>query len=160
MNQFLNDPTAQTRGGGSSGGSFSGTIAELADDHDINSIISGMSQRDLMQLFGGIGSNTSNLPALLGTAMNSRSGGNRTARQEEPMDTDVPVVQNTGVVSGGGTGSGTAVAPPTAQPSTPSLGKGSAYLDQIIAIIFITHKYANVWKKIYSDGYFCAACNC
>ncbi|OQR71247.1 proteasomal ubiquitin receptor ADRM1-like [Tropilaelaps mercedesae] len=127
VNQFLNDPSAQTR---SSGNGFTQLI-DLTDDHDLNSIISGMSQRDLMQLFGGL-ENASRLTNLLGNHAASRNSLNRTTRQEEPMETDVAAAPGSaGVVSGGGTGVGAPVAPPT--PSTPSAIKGAGIKPQSLA---------------------------
>lgn len=76
-----------------------------------------MSQRDLMQLFGGLGSNASNLTALLGNHAAARGGANRpAARQDDAMEVDVPAAAGaastgTGAAAGAtGTGTGAAAA--------------------------------------------------
>ena len=58
MNDFLNNPPTpgSNRGGGGSGGAFSGglppELAGLGGDSDLQSLLGNLSQQQLMQLLG------------------------------------------------------------------------------------------------------------
>ena len=74
VNQFLNDPSAQQRS--------SNNFTELSDDHDLNSLISGMSSSELAQLFRGLGGSPNLFPLV-----NNRSRASRAAH-DEAMETE------------------------------------------------------------------------
>ncbi|XP_003748186.1 proteasomal ubiquitin receptor ADRM1-B [Galendromus occidentalis] len=76
VNQFLNDPSTQQRS--------SNNFAELSDDHDLSSLISGMSSSELAQLFRGLGGSPNLFP--LGSGRNRASR----ATHDEAMDTETP----------------------------------------------------------------------
>ncbi|ELT94344.1 hypothetical protein CAPTEDRAFT_18438 [Capitella teleta] len=113
VNEFLNNPPTpgSTRGAGGAGaGGLGGLQSELAaglgGDSDLQSLLGGMSQQQLMQLLGGMGmGNLGGLPAMMG-------GGRPTSA---PSDSAPPSrVQS----SPGPRSSGTESAPPPPRPVT------------------------------------------
>ncbi|XP_052764344.1 proteasomal ubiquitin receptor ADRM1-B-like [Mya arenaria] len=80
VNDYLNNPP--TPGSSRGGGGGSGLPSELANlgDSDIQSILGGMSQQQLMQLLGGMGGPGGGLSALMG-----RPGSAQSTASEPPL---------------------------------------------------------------------------
>lgn len=92
VNDFLNNPPTpgSTRGaGGSSGGMLPTDLSNLGDQ-DLQSILGGMSQQQLMQLLGGMGMGGGGGAANLGGVINSlmgRPGSAQSTVSEPPLRT-------------------------------------------------------------------------
>ncbi|KAH3781166.1 hypothetical protein DPMN_158991 [Dreissena polymorpha] len=79
VNEYLNNPpTPGSNRGGE--GSLPSDLANLAGDSDIQSILGGMSQQQLMQLLGGMGGPGGGLSALMG-----RPGSAQSTASEPPL---------------------------------------------------------------------------
>lgn len=83
VNEFLNNPpTPGSSRGGGGGGALPSDLANLAGDTDLQSILGGMSQQQLMQLLGGMnmGGPGGGLSALMG-----RPGSVQSTASEPPL---------------------------------------------------------------------------
>ena len=100
VNDFLNNPPppGSSRSGGASGGGLPGNLDfNNLGDSELQSLLSNMDQRQLMQLFGGSlggsGGNMSSLSSLLGGGSGGRSrqaAGSGSTRQRNPADVQAP----------------------------------------------------------------------